>query len=145
MFLSRTAQYALRAMIWLSQHPEEPQTTQQIAEATAVPPGYLAKVLLQLTQAGLIESQRGLHGGYTLSRPPDSVTLLTVLKAVGFQPHVEGCSLGWPGKDRRACPLEARLSAALAMIEDVFAQTTMDEVRLDTPPDDANQQKDSDS
>ncbi len=51
-----------------------PQTTQKIAEQTQVPSGYLSKVLQALGRAGLVEAQRGLYGGFVLSRPLDEVT-----------------------------------------------------------------------
>jgi hypothetical protein len=50
--LSRTTEYALRAIVWLSDHPESSVTGQAIAAATQVPPDYLAKVMQCLVRCG---------------------------------------------------------------------------------------------
>src|SRR6185436_12927008 len=73
---SRTTEYALRAMVWLAQRHPEPQTTQEIAEVAQIPVGYLSKVMQGLGRAGLTAASRGLHGGFTLVRAPDRVTVL---------------------------------------------------------------------
>ena len=65
MALTQTAEYALRAVIWLAQNPGSPQTTSRIADATHVPASYLPKVLQPLVRAGLLNGQRGIGGGYT--------------------------------------------------------------------------------
>jgi hypothetical protein len=69
--LSRTAEYALRAIVWLSDHPETSVTGQALAAATQVPPDYLAKVMQSLVRAGLVEAQRGKNGGFSLVSTPD--------------------------------------------------------------------------
>lgn len=80
--VSQTAEYALRAILCLAERPEVPCTACQVAQATGLPPGYLAKVLLELSRAGLVHSQRGPHGGYRLARPFSSMTVLDVINAV---------------------------------------------------------------
>ena len=74
--LSRTAEYALRAIVWLSDHPESSVTGQAIAAATQVPPDYLSKVMQCLVRAGLVEAQRGKNGGFSLVSNPDDLTIL---------------------------------------------------------------------
>ena len=80
--LPQTAEYALRAVIWLGQHPGDPQTTQQIATGCQMPASYLAKVLQPLARAGIVSSQRGLGGGYVLEHNVDELTLLQIVNAV---------------------------------------------------------------
>src|SRR5438045_8564292 len=79
---SQTTEYALRAMVHLAANTDQPQTNLQIARATRVPPPYLSKVMQNLTRAGLVHPQRGLPGGFTLSRPPDRLTIYDVVQAV---------------------------------------------------------------
>ncbi len=62
--ISQTSEYALRATIYLARHPSVSFTTRQIAEATGMPAGYLSKVLQTLARVGIVQSQRGLHGGF---------------------------------------------------------------------------------
>src|SRR5262245_56900464 len=79
--ISQAAEYSLRAVLCLASDSNRPLTTHQIAQRTGVPSSYLAKVLHSLGRAGLIVSQRGLHGGHSLKRPPDQVTLMDVVQA----------------------------------------------------------------
>lgn len=65
--VSRTSEYALRAVIWLVQEPGRSQTTKQIGEGTRTPPDYISKVLQLLAKAGVVRSQRGLGGGFSNS------------------------------------------------------------------------------
>ena len=78
---SQTAEYALRAVVWLANNDDAPMTTNQIAKATQVPPDYLSKVLWALGRSGLVHAQRGKNGGFTLTRPADELSILDVINA----------------------------------------------------------------
>ena len=71
--LSQTAEYALRAVVSMGTSLGQPLTTQVIAEKTRVPAGYLSKVLQALCKVGIVESHRGLRGGYGPSAPAQSI------------------------------------------------------------------------
>ncbi len=122
---SQTSEYALRAIVWLAAHLAEPQTTQQIAAATRVPAGYLAKVLQSLGRAGLVNSQRGLYGGFTLTRPPGGISVLEVINAVDPIRRIESCPLGLASHGKDLCALHRRLDDAIAHVEQVFSQSTL--------------------
>ena len=124
---SQTAEYALRAVVYLASQGGAAQTTQQIAEATRVPAGYLAKVMQGLSRAGLVYSQRGLHGGFTLSRPADELTVLDVVRAVGELRRIRNCPLGIKGHVN-LCPLHRRLDQAVALVEDALQRSTIAEL-----------------
>ena len=64
--ISRTVEYALRAVVHLADRAPESRSTDQIAEATRVPKAYLSKVLQNLGRAGVVRSRRGIGGGTTL-------------------------------------------------------------------------------
>jgi Rrf2 family transcriptional regulator, nitric oxide-sensitive transcriptional repressor len=118
--ISQTTEYALRAVVWLAAHPDKALTAQQIAEATRVPAGYLAKVLQGLSRAGLLHSQRGLGGGFTLARSPSSLTMWDVVQAVDPLKRVRSCPLGFEEHAEELCPLHEQLDEAIAMIEKMF-------------------------
>ena len=122
---SQTSEYALRAIVWLATHFPEPQTTQQIAAATRVPAGYLAKVLQSLGRADLVNSQRGLYGGFTLTRPPGEISVLEVMNAVDPIRRIESCPLGIASHGKDLCALHRRLDNAIAHIERAFSQSTL--------------------
>lgn len=131
---SQTVEYALRAMVYLAADAPAPRTTGQIAERTRVPRGYLAKVLQQLARSKLVGSQRGLHGGFTLTHDPAEITVLAVVNAVDPIRRIRECPLGLKTHGKNLCPLHRRLDDALAQIEGVFAQTTLADVLADPSP-----------
>ncbi len=123
--ISQTAEYALRAIVALAQNPDAPMVTPDIAETTKVPLGYLAKVLQVLGRNGLVRSQRGLGGGFTLAREPGDITILEVVQAVDPVKRIEKCPLGLSSHGGRLCPLHARLDHAAGLVEQSFAETTV--------------------
>lgn len=124
---SETAEYALRAVVYLASKGGAPGTVQQIAEATRLRAGYLAKVMQRLCRAGLVHSQRGLHGGFTLARPTDELTVLDVIEAVDPIQRIRGCPLGIKGHVN-LCPLHRRLDHAMSLVENALRETTLAEL-----------------
>lgn len=128
--ISQTAEYALRAIVHLADQSDAPQTTQQIAKVTCVPAGYLAKVMQGLSRAGLVRSQRGLHGGFTLAVAADKLTVLDVVQAVDPVQRIKYCPLGIKGH-QTLCPLHSRLDDAAAMVEKALRSSTIAELLLE--------------
>lgn len=78
--LTRTGEYALRAMIYLVQHEEDwPVVGKEIAGATEIPAKYLSKILGDLVRVGVLESTPGRHGGFRLLRSSKETKLYEVL------------------------------------------------------------------
>ncbi len=81
--ISQTGQYALRAMLHLAHQSQNRYIlAREIAEVIEVPQHYLGKILQALSRAHVLESQRGVHGGFRLARRPADITLLEVLEPV---------------------------------------------------------------
>jgi Rrf2 family protein len=79
MQITRQADYALRAMIYLAKlEPNQRAATSQIADKQRIPPSFLAKIISQLSIAGLIHTSRGARGGVSLARTPEEVSILEV-------------------------------------------------------------------
>lgn len=125
---SQTVEYALRAVVYLADQTEAPRTIQQIAEVTKVPPAYLSKVMQSLGRAGLVQSQRGLHGGFALARPATALTIWDVVQAVDPIHRIRECPLGLASHRTRLCPLHQRLDDALGSIEKTFKETSLAEI-----------------
>lgn len=126
--LSQTLEYALRAMVFLASRPGQSCPTDKIAEVTKVPPAYLAKVMQNLQRSGLVHAQRGVHGGFSLARAPDALTILEVVEAVDPIGRIRTCPLGLEAHGVNLCPLHRRLDDALAHVERAFGETTLAEV-----------------
>lgn len=133
--ISQTAEYALRAVVFLSKNADMASTTEQIAKVIHVPAPYLSKVLQPLIKARIVQSQRGLGGGFSLMKDPDQITILDVINAVDPIERIETCPLGLDIHNNNLCPLHKRLDDAVEMIESAFAKTTIGEL-LEGPTDD---------
>lgn len=130
--ISQTAEYALRAMVFLADQTE-PRTTLAISTATQIPTGYLAKVMQNLSRNGLVKAQRGLHGGFTLAVPASETTVLQVINAVDPIRRYQECPLGLHGVN--LCPLHRKLDDAAQKIEAAFRDTSVADL-IDVPPED---------
>lgn len=128
--ISRTAEYALRAVVHLAAGESEmaSQTVGQIALGTRVPLGYLSKVLQSLSRAGLIASQRGLGGGFRLVKAPRETSIYEVIQAIEPLERIRECPLGLESHGTNLCPLHRRLDDAMALIEEQFRATTIAEL-----------------
>ena len=81
--LSQKAKYALRALLMLARQPQgEMVLVGDIAEEQNVPKKFLELILLELRKHGLLFSQRGRGGGYTLARPAEGITFGQVIRIV---------------------------------------------------------------
>lgn len=123
--LSQTAEYALRAIVFLADHVGEPTTTETIAEGTRVPVGYLAKIMQGLSKAGLVKSQRGLYGGFELARAPKELTVYDVVQAIDPIVRITSCPLGLEGHGSNLCPLHRGLDNAMGAVEMTFKRMTV--------------------
>ncbi|MCB1164222.1 Rrf2 family transcriptional regulator [bacterium] len=130
--ISQSAEYALRAVVWLAQEPERSLGTGQIARAARVPPGYLAKVLQSLSRAGLVSSSPGRRGGFRLLKSPDSISVLEVIDAVDPIRRITTCPLGLPGHGEDLCPLHRRLDDAAQQMQAAFAGATIADLLNET-------------
>ena len=126
--ISQTAEYALRAVVCLASRPDAALTAQQIAAFTKVPVGYLSKVLQALGRGGVVNSQRGLHGGFTLVKPPEQLTVLEIIKAVDPIKRITRCPLDLAAHGKNLCPLHRRLDDAMATAEKAFGDSVIAEL-----------------
>jgi Rrf2 family transcriptional regulator, nitric oxide-sensitive transcriptional repressor len=122
---SQTTEYALRVIAYVAGLEGEPATTKQIAAATQVPEGYLAKVVRSLNREGLLNSQRGLHGGSVLARPAAQITVYDVINAIDPLPRITTCPLGLKSHGSRLCPLHRKLDDAIGMVEGAFRSSSI--------------------
>ena len=83
MRVSTRGEYGMRAMVALARHyGTGPLSIADIARESSVPPAYLEQLIAPLRRAGIVESKRGAHGGYTLGRPPDEIRVGDVFRVM---------------------------------------------------------------
>lgn len=124
--ITQTAEYALRAIVYLADRgSNRPATAQEISRAVQVPVGYLQKILRMMAKADLLTAQRGSGGGFALAKVPSAIRVLDVLEATdaGIQ-RIERCPLGIKGHTR-LCALHRLLDEQIARAERAFAVTSI--------------------
>ena len=100
MQITRQADYALRAIIFLSRlDGAQKASTYLIAQEQKIPPSFLAKIVSQLSIAGLIQTSRGARGGVALAKPPEQISVLDVIEAIDGPILLNDC-----GGSREVCP-----------------------------------------
>jgi Rrf2 family transcriptional regulator, cysteine metabolism repressor len=90
MKLSRTVGYALQAVMQLAEaEPNTPTPCSRIASDGNMPERFLLQILRNLVTCGILNSTRGVDGGYALDRPLEEISLLEVIEAVDgpLEPH----------------------------------------------------------
>ncbi|MFC1758983.1 RrF2 family transcriptional regulator, partial [Planctomycetota bacterium] len=131
--ISKTAEYALRAVTCLATDTFGPASADVLAEKTKVPRRYLTRVLQDLASSGLVASRSGPGGGYVLIRETGEVTILDVINAVAPLERITSCPLGLKSHTS-LCPLHGELDRAFAATEAAFAAVTIRQLLESTNP-----------
>lgn len=132
MYLSRTAEYALRTMASLARSGADCRRVRakDLAPKVQVPLPFLSKVLGRLTAAGLLTSQKGHGGGFALAKGPEQIRFVDVLRAVDFEPAADHCLFGWEECDAdNPCPLHPEWADLKEAIEDWARSRTLADVQ----------------
>jgi Rrf2 family iron-sulfur cluster assembly transcriptional regulator len=111
-FISQTAEYAIRAMSAIATLPAaEMIRAADLGGSTGIPAPYLSKILRRLVLAELLISQKGQGGGFALARPAREVRFIDILNAVDAFPAEGRCAFGWGVCDEaHPCPLHGAWS-----------------------------------
>lgn len=92
MQITRQADYAIRAVLYLAQlGPNQRAATSMVAQEKHIPPSFLAKIISQLSIAGLLHTSRGARGGVSLARDPKDISLLEVVEAIDGPIQLNEC------------------------------------------------------
>lgn len=117
MKLSLRGEYALRALLVLGLHYDEQVVRiKTISDQQNIPKRFLEQILNDLKSAGIVQSRRGVAGGYRLARRPEEITLAAVVR------HIEGALAPVSCVSERfyekcSCPDEARCAIRSVMKE----------------------------
>src|SRR5215468_6069691 len=120
--LTKKADYGLMAMKHLAEHAAEGAcSAKDVAESYGIPPEALAKILQKLAKAGLLHSQHGIKGGYTLSRDPHTISAFEVIRAIDGPLFITSCVTvrGECGQSTR-CTIREPLRKVNQSIEEVL-------------------------
>ena len=129
--LTKKADYALMAMKHLAEHSDgEARSAKDVADAFAIPPEALAKILQRLAKAGLLQSQHGINGGYTLARAAHTISAFEVIQAIDGPLFITSCvtTRGECGQSDR-CNIREPLRKVNESIEAVLKRIKISHMR----------------
>jgi Rrf2 family protein len=132
--LTKKADYALMAMKHLAEHVSDGSlSAKDVSAAYGIPPEALAKILQRLAKAGLLQSQHGTNGGYTLSRPAHTISAFEVIQAIDGPLFITSCITvrGECGQSDR-CNIREPLRKVNDSIEAVLKRIKISHMREET-------------
>jgi Rrf2 family protein len=130
--LSQKARYALRALFVLgARDSDEPMMIADIAERANVPRKFLEQILLEMKRRGIVHSQRGKFGGYTLGRAPKDISFAEVLRVIDGPLALSPCASVTAYRkcddceDETTCAIRKVLLAVRAATADILEHHTL--------------------
>ena len=111
--LTKKTDYALIALSYLARRNEGVMSARELAKASRVPLPILTNILKTLAHAGMVGSERGSAGGYSLAKPPESINLHELITAIEGPVHFVQCVSVGPDAHHNHCELEPCCSIRL--------------------------------
>ncbi len=130
MILSKTTGYGVMALAYLAGKDASIVCgLQEIAETECIPPIYLRKILGELRRHRLLRSIKGIHGGYSLARPPGTITVWEVNQILAPDPYLDDCLLGFGlCKEGDQCVLHEQWQKIRRSYVDLLQTTTIGQI-----------------
>lgn len=128
--LSKAGEYSVRAMLHLAAVNGQAITQiSEISKAWDIPESFLRKILNNLAKVGLVNSSRGMGGGFVLARPASEITLLDVIEATEGKTYLNHCLVG-PGacENRSWCPVHVVWREAQNAFSTILKSKTLAEL-----------------
>ena len=98
MLVTREMDYAVRCILYLAQDEDHISNVTEVSRKMHIPKTFLAKIFQRLAKAGLVESVRGMNGGFRLSKKPSAISLLDIMEAIQGSSCINVCAV-----DSRKC------------------------------------------
>ena len=134
--LTKKADYALMAMKHLAEHGQAGAcSAKDVAEAYGIPSEALAKILQRLAKSGLLVSQHGTNGGYTLARDAGKISAFEVIRAIDGPIILTHCFTEHSGCDQSTlCPVREPLRKVHEGILNLLSGITISDLSHDEMP-----------
>jgi Rrf2 family protein len=144
--LTKKADYGLMAMKHLAEHADLGAcSAKDVADAYHIPQEALAKILQRLVKAGLLHSQHGTNGGYTLARDPGMISAFEVIRAIDGPLFITSCVTVRGECDQSdRCNIREPLRRVSHGIEELLRSITILEMKDDSSPGGAQASRDRD-
>ncbi|MTI89065.1 MAG: Rrf2 family transcriptional regulator [Balneolaceae bacterium] len=130
MYLSQTAEYALRAMACITlKEDNRPISSKVLANKTSIPSHYLSKIMRMMVETGLVTSQKGHGGGFKLAKKPEDISFKDILETVDNMIRPDDCVFGWDEcNSEKPCPLHNTWSQLKGAFQIWAESTTLQDI-----------------
>ena len=128
MQLNVTTDYAIRTILLLAMK-DEPVTSQEISQTMKIPKDYVITMMKRLKDQRIVESRRGITGGYRLTKDPWDISLLEIIKTMEGTTKINRCLEKDHYCSRKAaetCPVRAHYEKLQRLIDDNLSSITID-------------------
>lgn len=125
---SKTSEYALRALIYITQNAKNGARVniKDIAKGIGSPAPFIAKILQDLSRKGIVQSAKGVNGGFYMSEENLQLSIMDVVKVIDGDKLFTGCGLGLPGcSDNHPCPIHYEFKHIKDSYTKLFSQNKM--------------------
>jgi len=112
MLVTRETDYAVRTVLYLARERDRNANVTEIAKVMHIPKSFLAKILQRLVRHHILQSMRGVKGGFMLAKKPSEITLLAVMEAIQGPAGINICAI-----DSRRCRLSSTCSVHPVWVE----------------------------
>ena len=125
MKVSAKGRYAVRSVINLSLSTNLQKSVREVAQEEAISSDFLEKIFRGLKKHGIITSVRGAHGGFSLNKKPEEITVLEILIAIGEEFNPTPCYSEKCGKE---CDISYFWTMTKEYVTDYFARVTIQDI-----------------
>jgi Rrf2 family transcriptional regulator, cysteine metabolism repressor len=136
MRVTAKGEYATQAVLYLALQYPGVLTIHDIAQRHHIPLKYLEQILLELKRGGVLESKRGVNGGYTLARAPEEISVGEVLRIVDGAFAESSCihneAMGGVCVEGQSCGLKQTWRDVQGAVEKILFATSFEDVRKRT-------------
>ncbi len=130
--LSNSCRYGIRAVIYIASRQEKNKKTglTQISKDLSLPAPFLAKILQQLARQKILNSLKGPHGGFSLQREPEKISLFDIVITIDGDGIftdclIHNCKCGNVNDENRECPIHADYAEIREKLLQLFKNTTI--------------------
>jgi Rrf2 family protein len=93
MLVTRETDYAVRCILYLAGDDDQVSSVAEVSKNMHIPKTFLAKIVQRLVKAGLVESIRGMNGGFRLAKKPSAISLLDIMTAIQGPEGINVCAV----------------------------------------------------
>ncbi|MCU4174106.1 RrF2 family transcriptional regulator [Carboxylicivirga sp. N1Y90] len=133
--LSNTCKYAIRAVIYLAVNEEEGKRIgiKHISKELDIPTPFLGKILQSLAKQKLLKSTKGPHGGFSIGKKPEDITLYDIVSIIDGEDVFTNCLIGLHScktnnQEGHACPVHDQYSSIRKQMTEFFKTESISKI-----------------